>query len=66
MAVERARLEALAADELRFEQIKRHAILSEDFSIERGTLTPTMKIRRRVVAEDYKDLLASLYAPQEN
>jgi len=50
----------------RFEQVKRHAVLAEDFSIEKGTLTPTMKIRRRVVEEQYADLLASLYVPQEH
>jgi|GEM_PF-5026488 len=31
-----------------------------------GTLTPTMKIRRRVVAENYGTLLDSLYEPVEN
>ena len=50
----------------RFEQIKRHAILDEDFSMEAGTLTPTMKIRRRVVSEKYAALLDSLYEPMDN
>ena len=50
----------------RFEQIKRHAILAADFSMEAGTLTPTMKIRRKVVAENYAALLDSLYEPLEN
>ena len=50
----------------RFEQVKRHAILAEDFSMDAGTLTPTMKIRRRVVAENYGTLLDSLYEPVEN
>ncbi|MDP6946451.1 MAG: AMP-binding protein, partial [Myxococcota bacterium] len=44
-----------------FEQIKRHALLPEDFSIEAGTLTPTMKIKRRVVAEHYADVIDTLY-----
>ncbi|MEE2828942.1 MAG: long-chain fatty acid--CoA ligase, partial [Myxococcota bacterium] len=45
----------------RFEQVKAHAVLPADFSIESGTLTPTMKIRRKVVAEHYADMLRSLY-----
>jgi long-chain acyl-CoA synthetase len=50
----------------RFEQVKRHAILAEDFSIEKGTLTPTMKIRRRVVEEKYAETLAALYHSEES
>jgi long-chain acyl-CoA synthetase len=46
----------------RFEQVKRHAVLPSDFSIEEGTLTPTLKIKRRVVAERYADRIAELYA----
>ena len=45
----------------RYEQIKRHTILPEDFSIEAGTLTPTMKIKRRVVASQYADVIEGLY-----
>ena len=46
----------------RFEQIKYHAILPADFSLEEGTLTPTMKLKRRVIAERYKDVLDGLYS----
>ncbi len=46
----------------RFEQIKRHTILPSDFSIEEGTLTPTMKIKRRIVADMYSDVIEALYA----
>ncbi len=45
----------------RYERIKRHTILPADFSIEQGTLTPTMKIKRRVVADLYKDVIDQLY-----
>ncbi|HCP47788.1 MAG TPA: long-chain fatty acid--CoA ligase, partial [Deltaproteobacteria bacterium] len=45
----------------RFEQLKKHSILPTDFSIEDGTLTPTMKIKRKVVAERYSERLEELY-----
>ena len=39
----------------RFEQIKRFAILPRDFSAEEGEITPTLKLRRRVVQEHFAD-----------
>jgi long-chain acyl-CoA synthetase len=50
----------------RFEQIKAHGILEEDFSIEADTLTPTLKIKRRAVAKQYEARLAALYAEESN
>lgn len=44
-----------------FEQIKKYIILDEDFSIENNELTPTMKMRRKIITEKYKSLLDSLY-----
>ncbi len=46
----------------RFEQLKAHAILPDDFSIEAETLTPTMKLRRKVVSERYATTLEELYS----
>jgi len=45
----------------RFMQIKYFRILEEPFSIEAGEMTPTMKLKKRVVEEKYKDLLNSMY-----
>ena len=39
----------------RFEQIKRFVVLPQDFTIEGGELTPTLKVRRRVVLDRYSD-----------
>jgi long-chain acyl-CoA synthetase len=45
----------------RFEQIKKFHILSEDFSQATGELTPTMKLRRKFIAEKYACEIANLY-----
>lgn len=45
-----------------FESIKKFAILPADFSVESGELTPTMKLKRKVVTGNYQDLIESLYA----
>jgi long-chain acyl-CoA synthetase len=44
-----------------YAKIKKFAILSTDFSQEGGELTPTLKVKRKVVAEKYRDALEDLY-----
>jgi len=46
----------------RWETIKKFIILDRDLSVDDGELTPSMKLKRRVVAEKYKNELDSLYA----
>jgi long-subunit acyl-CoA synthetase (AMP-forming) len=45
----------------RVQTIKRFAVIPGEFSVDGGELTPTMKIRRKVVNEKYKAEIASLY-----
>jgi len=49
------------ADRSRYEQIKRFTILPRDFTMEHDELTPTLKLKRRVVAEHFGDRLDELY-----
>ncbi len=48
------------------EQIKRFALLEEAFSTENRELTPTLKVRRRVVEDRYHQLIDELYLPGNN
>jgi long-chain acyl-CoA synthetase len=43
------------------ERVRKHAILDHDFSPETGDLTPSLKVRRKVVFERYAGLFESLY-----
>jgi long-chain acyl-CoA synthetase len=44
-----------------FEKIKKVALLGCDFSIEAGELTPTMKVKRTIVEERYRDVIDRMY-----
>jgi len=46
----------------RYEQVKKIAVLDQEFSIERGELTPTMKVRRREVEKLYAERIEKIYA----
>ncbi len=45
-----------------YEKVKRIALLADEFSIDGGELTPTLKVKRRVVEEKYGALIESLYS----
>ena len=46
----------------RFEQIKNYTLLSVPWSIETDELTPTLKLKRRVVTENFTDVIELMYA----
>ncbi len=43
------------------EKIKKIHLIDENFSIENGLMTPTMKVKRKKVTEKYKNQLENLY-----
>jgi long-chain acyl-CoA synthetase len=45
-----------------YEQVKRFALLPVEFAVATGELTPTLKGKRRVVAERWKDAIEEIYA----
>jgi long-chain acyl-CoA synthetase len=45
-----------------YETIKRFALLADDFTFDSGSLTFTMKLKRRVVEQQYADVIDKLYA----
>jgi long-chain acyl-CoA synthetase len=51
----------MTPDLAQFEKIKKVALLPKEFSQAAGELTPTFKVKRRVVEERYKDLIDDLY-----
>ena len=54
-------VEDVNRDRSRFEQLKRFAILPRDFEMEQGEVTPTLKLKRRVVLEHFADEVEGLY-----
>ncbi len=57
-----ARIEEVNQGLARYETIKTFHILPEPFTVEGGELTPTMKLKRRVINEKYADQIEGLYA----
>lgn len=45
----------------RWEQVKRFTLLPQEWSVESGELTPTMKLKRRVIYDRYKNEIEELY-----
>jgi len=54
-------VDALNAKQASYSSIKKFAILELDFTQERGDLTPTLKVKRKVVTERYKKVLDAFY-----
>jgi long-chain acyl-CoA synthetase len=54
-------VDALNRELAQFERIKRIALLPAEFSVESGELTPTLKVKRKVVEQRWHELIEGLY-----
>jgi long-chain acyl-CoA synthetase len=54
-------VDELTAEHAQFEKIKKIALLPGEFTLESGELTPTLKVKRRVVEEKYREVIDGLY-----
>ncbi|MEK7330618.1 MAG: long-chain fatty acid--CoA ligase [Candidatus Eisenbacteria bacterium] len=61
-ALYQAEIDRLNTDLAPFEQIKRFALLDRELSQEAGELTPTLKLKRRVITESFAPIIEELYA----
>jgi len=60
-----AEIERLTSPLAQYEKPKRFAVLDQDFTYTNGQATYTLKLKRRVIEEHYKDTIARLYADVE-
>jgi len=60
-AMMRGRVDEINRQLASFEQVKKYVLLGTDFTQETGELTPTLKVKRKVVIQKYGSLLDALY-----
>lgn len=58
-------IEKCCNDLARYEKVKKIALLENELTVEGGELTPTLKVKRRVVDEKYKQIIDKIYADAE-
>lgn len=57
----RRQIEAVTAGLSNYEKVKKFALLEHELTVESGELTPTLKVKRRVVDEKYRDVIDKIY-----
>jgi long-chain acyl-CoA synthetase len=66
MPIVRAKMDKVVFDQVgklaHFEQPKKVALLDAEMTVESGELTPTLKVKRRLVNERYRGLIDAMYA----
>ena len=55
----------LTAHLSQYEKVKKIALLENELTVEGGELTPTLKVKRRVVDEKYHEIIEKIYADAE-
>jgi long-chain acyl-CoA synthetase len=54
-------IKQLQKDLANYERVRRFVLLEKSFTIEDGEMTPSMKLRRKVIEERYRDLIEGMY-----
>ncbi len=54
-------IQRLTVDLARFEQLQKFTLLPKEFTIESGEMTPSLKIKRKVVSENFANLIEQMY-----
>jgi long-chain acyl-CoA synthetase len=54
-------IERLSGHLANFERIHRFSLIDHEFTVESGEMTPTFKVKRRVVMEKYRDVIETMY-----
>lgn len=62
----KGRIDTLQQQFMHYEQIKHFTLLPKPFSMERGELTNTLKLKRSVIAKNYKDIIDKMYEENVN
>ncbi len=58
-------IDSLTQNLSQFEKVKRIALLENELTIESGELTPTLKVKRRIVDEKYREIIEKIYTDAE-
>ena len=45
-----------------YEKVKRFELVDREWTIDEGEITPSLKIRRKIIAEHFKELIDGMYA----
>ncbi|MGC9323247.1 MAG: AMP-dependent synthetase/ligase [Desulfomonilia bacterium] len=61
VALYEGKINALMRDYARVEQIRKFTLLPREFGIESGELTPTLKLKRKIINEKFSSEIASMY-----
>lgn len=58
----RSEIDLISGDKVaKFEQIKKFVLLPDEFSLEKNEITPTLKLKRKVISQSFKDDIESMY-----
>lgn len=61
----RSRIDSLMKEYARVEQIRKFTLLPREFSIETGELTPTLKMKRKIISENFSQEIDMMYGQEE-